>query len=126
MTHRPRLHTLEEAARWAHETFQRKWDEKPEMRERLKGKNRVIMLDLTDAEPWTFYIEDGKFTHYVKAGHHSPDAKLRATTADLLALFNRELPVMQAYMSGKVKVNAKLSDVFFVKNLIGDLMAKKA
>lgn len=126
MTHRPRLHTIEEAARWAKETFDRKWEEKPEMRERLRGKNRVIMLDLTDGEPWTFYIEDGKFTHYVKSGHHSPDAKLRASTADLLALFNRELPVMQAYMSGKVKVNAKLADVFFVKNLIGDLMARKA
>lgn len=123
---RPRLHTMEEAARWAKATFDRKWEEKPDLRDRLKGKNRVIMVDLTDAHPWTFYIEDGRFTHYVKEGHHSPDAKLRATTADLLALFNRDLPVMQAYMSGRVKVDAKLSDVFFVKNLIGELMAKKA
>lgn len=126
MTHRPRFSTVEEAAKWAHEAFQRRWDAHPEMRERLKGKDRVIVFELTDAEPWTLYVEDGRFTHYAKGGHRSPDAKLKATEKDLLALFNRDLPVMQAYVTGRVKVDARLTDVLFVRSLIGDIMAARS
>ncbi|HLE96022.1 MAG TPA: SCP2 sterol-binding domain-containing protein [Candidatus Thermoplasmatota archaeon] len=115
---RPKVHTVEEAVQWLHDAFQRRYETHHDMRTKLKGKHRIIVLELTDSDPWTFEFEDGKLVRHGKGAHPKPDAKLRTTSRDLLAVFNKELPAMQAYLQGRIKVQARLSDVFFVKSLI--------
>ena len=56
---------------------------------------------------WSVEIKDG--TCKVAAGKHlSPACTLKIAAADFLALMNGKLPAMEAYTSGKLKIDGDI------------------
>ena len=111
--------TVEECVKRMEEGFWRKYNANPDLREKLAGKTRVIQLALTDGHGTWFHIVDGKLAEVQHGVHPSPDALVTTSKHDLLSVFNGELKIMQAYLTGRVRVKASLGDILFAKSLFG-------
>lgn len=111
--------TVEECVKRMEESFWRRYNANPDLRAKLAGKDRVIQLALTDGHGYYFHIKDGKLAEIQHGNHAKPDATVSVSKHDLLAVFNGELKAMQAYLTGRVRVRASLSDMLFARSLIG-------
>lgn len=111
--------TVEECVKRMEEGFWRRYNANPDLRAKLAGKDRVIQLALTDGHGYWFHIIDGKLAEIQHGNHPEPHATVSVSKHDLLAVFNGELKAMQAYLTGRVRVRASLSDMLFAKSLIG-------
>lgn len=110
--------TVEDCVKRMEEGFWRRYHANPDLQKRLAGKDRVIQLALTDGHGHWFQFQDGKLAA-IHHGHHArPDATVTVSRHDLLAVFNGELKAMQAYLTGRVRVKASLSDMLLAKSLI--------
>lgn len=98
--------------------FHRKWDNDPEFRDSLKGKDRVILIDLTDMGAWTLRVEDGKLQEIEEGRPDDFDVRLKTASEDFLAIFEGDLSPLKAYMTNKVKVKAGLRDIMLVKSFM--------
>ncbi len=117
----PMVATVDEAVKRVEAAFWRRYNARPEMQEKLAGKDRVLQLSFTDApaENHWFHLVDGKLGEVQKATHPKPDATVTTSTKDLFAILNGETKALQAYMMGRVKVKASFADLFFAKSLFG-------
>lgn len=111
--------TVEECVARMEAGFWRRYNASPELQQKLAGKTRVIQLALADHPGYVFQIQDGKLQEVKPGTHPRPDILVTTTTADLLAVFNGQVKVMQAYLTGRVKVRAPFSDILFAKSLLG-------
>lgn len=99
--------------------FQRKWENNADFRDSLKGKDRDIVIDLTDLDAWTLTVRDGKLQEIQEGRHEDPDVKLTTEAEDFLAIFSGDLSPLKAYMTKRVKVSAGLRDILLVKSFMG-------
>lgn len=113
--------TVDEAVKRIEAAYWRRYESRPEMQEKLKGKTRTLQLHIRDdpAENHWFHLADGKLEAVRKGTHEKADASITVTKADLLAILNGEMKAMQAYVMGKVKVRASFTDLLFAKSLLG-------
>ena len=79
---------------------------------------RTIQIEVPDLEAtyWTELREGhmGKLQH----GEASePNIKMRASSDDLVAMVNGELGLMKSYLSGRVRIEASLSDLLALRKL---------
>jgi putative sterol carrier protein len=111
--------TVEEAVKRMEAGFWRRYDANPDLRRKLAGKDRVIQLALTDGHGYWFHVLDGRLAEVQHGMHPKPDAVVTVSKHDLLAIFNGELKAMHAYLTGRVRVKASLSDLLFAKSLLG-------
>ena len=99
--------------------FRRRYESSETFRNALKGKDRVIHLNVTDGEHWHLVVKDGNLVETARGAPGKADVVITATTRDLLAVANREVHPVRAYMSGQVKVKAPLKDILVVKGFLG-------
>lgn len=113
--------TVEEAVKRIEAAYWRRYNARPELQEKLRGKTRVLQLNITDdsAENHWFHLVEGKLQTIQKGTHEKPDASVAVATKDLLAILNGETKAVQAYLTGKIKVKASLTDLLFAKSLFG-------
>lgn len=110
---------VDDAVKRIEAAFWRRYHANPDLRERLKGKHRVVQLDLTDGDGRVFHIVDGKIDRVETTRHPHPDVVIALTSHDLLALFRGDLKPMQAYLSKRIRVRASFADLLFAKSLLG-------
>lgn len=113
--------SVDEAVKRIEAGFWRRYNARPELQEKLRGKTRVLQLSLTDApdENHWFHLVDGKLQATERGSHPKPDASVSTTREDLYAIFNGQLKPMQAYLTKRIKVKASLTDLLFAKSLFG-------
>lgn len=114
-----KYHTVEECVKRMEEGFWRRYNASPDLRAKLDGKTRVIQLALTDGHGYWFHIVDGKLTAAQHGHHPRPDCTVTVSKHDLLAVFNGELKPLQAYLTGRVRLQASFGDILFAKSLFG-------
>lgn len=99
--------------------FQRKWENDADFRESLKGKDRDILIDLTDIGAWTLRVRDGKLEEIERDRPEDPDVSVKTSSDDFIAIFKGELSPVKAFLFRKVKVNAPPGDIKLVKAFMG-------
>ncbi len=99
--------------------FWRRYHANPDVPRKLAGKNRVILLDVTDGDGHTFHVVDGKIARVDSHRHSKPDVVVSLNRHDLFALFNGELKPFHAFTTRRVKVKASFIDLLFAKSLLG-------
>ena len=102
------------------EKFNKKVEESEDLRKRLQGFNRKVLLKL---DPDGFYyaeIRDGKFEEFKKIDSETDtDIKIETTRDVFLQLISQQLSPLVAYVNGLVKIKAPLRDLLMVKELFG-------
>lgn len=111
--------TVAECVKRMEEAFWTRYNGNPDIQRKLAGKSRLIQLVVPDDENYVFDFRDGKLQAIQPGTAPKPDVIVTVHKADLLAIFNKELKAMQAYLTGKVKVKASFGDILFAKSLIG-------
>ena len=103
-----------------------------EMVERLEGSGdevhanlakalpdpRTIQIDVTDLETsyWT-ELADGRMSKLKPGPAEDVDIKLRASSDDLVAMVNGELGLLKSYLSGRIRIDASLSDLLALRKM---------
>jgi hypothetical protein len=79
---------------------------------------KTIQIDVTDLDTsyWT-KLAGGRLGTLRKGEAEDPDIKLRASGDDLLAMIDGELGLLKSYLSGRVRIEASLSDLLALRKL---------
>lgn len=99
--------------------FWRKYAESAAFRDALKGKDRDIHLGVPSGESWRLVVRDGRLVEVARGAPARPDVVILATEKDLLAVANRELHPVRAYLERRVQVKAPLKDILLVRGFVG-------
>ena len=83
----------------------------------IEGKERSICISVTDGANYTTNLKDMQLDPFTETDDTSKDLVVTATTEVLLALINKEMSPIKAYMTGELKVKASLTDMLLLKKL---------
>lgn len=98
--------------------FRRRWDNNPDFRDSLEGKDRDILIDLRDTGSWWLQVRDGDLLEIHEGTVEGPDVTIEADAEDFVAVFDGDTGPVRAYMTGKIDVDAGLRDIMLVKNFL--------
>ena len=84
----------------------------------LQGTDGVALFTLTGMESssWTLTLEHGKLTA-AERETASPDVTITLESQDLIALANRELNPIAAFMQGRIKLSGNMALAMPLQNL---------
>ena len=79
---------------------------------------KMIQIDVTDLDVsyWT-EIADGQMDELREGEADHVDIRLRAASDDLVKMINGELGLMSSYLSGRIRIEASLSDLLALRKL---------
>ena len=83
----------------------------------IEGKERSICISVSDGENYTSNLKDMQLDPFVESEDTSKDLVVTATSDVLVALINKEMSPIKAYMTGDLKVKASLTDMLLLKKL---------
>ncbi|MFN2545571.1 MAG: SCP2 sterol-binding domain-containing protein [Actinomycetota bacterium] len=79
---------------------------------------RMIQIDVTDldASYWT-QLADGRMSTMKPGAAPEVDIRLRASSDDLVAMVDGELGLLKSYLSGRIRIDASLSDLLALRKM---------
>lgn len=114
-----KYHTVDQIYERILTAYAEKYPTNAKLQDAVRGKTRRILFDLKDHAHAAFLLEHDKL-HRVDPHHlGKADIRIEANSHDLLALFNKELAPMQAFLSKRIKVHASFSDLLLAKSFLG-------
>tara|TARA_Y100000590_G_scaffold78532_1_gene87312 strand:+ start:153 stop:494 length:342 start_codon:yes stop_codon:yes gene_type:complete len=97
--------------------FNSRIDNEPEFSKMIEGKNRTICICVSDGDTYSSKLENLRIEDFVMTGDSSADLVVTANSETLVALIEREMSPVKAYMKGDLKVKASLTDILLLKKL---------
>src|SRR5205823_9285072 len=85
---------------------------------RTLTSSRTIQIDVTDLEVsyWT-ELSEGRMSELEEGEAPDVDIRMRAKSDDLVAMIDGEVGMMSSFMSGRVRVDASISDLLALRKL---------
>ncbi len=118
----PKYETVDQCVQRIWTGFHEKRERDAKFAASLKGKSRNILVDITDGKKYLLRVVDGDLKALEELEDLASvklDVTVRTSGADLLALFNKELHPVQAYLSKRIHVKAPFGDILLVKGMLG-------
>ena len=97
--------------------FNSRIDSEPDFSKMIEGKNRTICICVSDGDTYSSKLENLRIEDFVKTDDNSADLTVTANSETLVALIEREMSPVKAYMKGDLKVKASLTDMLLLKKL---------
>lgn len=97
--------------------FNSRIDNEPSFSKMIEGKNRTICICVSDGDTYSSKLENLRIEDFVKTDDNSADLTVTANSETLVALIEREMSPVKAYMKGDLKVKASLTDMLLLKKL---------
>ena len=83
----------------------------------IEGKERSICISVSNGDSYVSNLKDMKLEEFKESEDTSKDLVVTATSDVLIALINKEMSPIKAYMTGDLKVKASLTDMLLLKKL---------
>ena len=83
----------------------------------IKGKERSICISVTNGDNYISNLKDMQLEEFKESEDTNKDLVVTATSDVLIALINKEMSPLKAYMTGDLKVKASLTDMLLLKKL---------
>ena len=83
----------------------------------IEGKERSICISVSNGDSYVSNLKDMKLEKFKESEDTSKDLVVTATSDVLIALINKEMSPIKAYMTGELKVKASLTDMLLLKKL---------
>lgn len=99
--------------------YAEKYPVNEKLQQAVRGKTRRILFQMSDSEGAAFLLENDKLQRVPPATLGKADIRIESTSKDLLALFNKELKPIEAYLTKRVKVHASMGDLLLAKSFLG-------
>ena len=97
--------------------FNRRIKDEPKCSGVIEGKERSICISVSDGENYISNLKDMQLDPFVESEDTNKDLVVTATSDVLVALINKEMSPIKAYMTGDLKVKASLTDMLLLKKL---------
>ena len=97
--------------------FNSRIDNEPNFSKMIEGKNRTICICISDGDTYASKLEDLRIEDFVRTEDSTADLVVTANSETLIALIQREMSPVKAYMKGDLKVKASLTDMLLLKKL---------
>ena len=97
--------------------FNSRIDNEAEFSKMIEGKNRTICICVSDGDTYYSKLENLRIEDFVKTDDDNADLVVTANSETLVALIEREMSPVKAYMKGDLKVKASLTDMLLLKKL---------
>ena len=88
-------------------------NERPEVREKVSGWDKVFQFKPSDGEAFVLHIVNGELK-LSKGLHPNPAATIEASSQDLASVVKGELDAVKAFFSGRLRIKG---DVFATQKL---------
>lgn len=102
---------VEELLREAIDRFNAKSKEDPELAKELEGISKLIQVELEGGDWYYFKLENGSVDALTKGSVENPDLRIIASADTLRRLWSRELRVMKAIVTKKLRVKGSMEDL---------------
>ena len=83
----------------------------------IEGKERSICISVSNGHNYVSNLKDMQLEEFKESEDTSKDLVVTATSDVLIALINKEMSPIKAYMTGELKVKASLTDMLLLKKL---------
>tara|TARA_B100000902_G_C26479046_1_gene513885 strand:- start:37 stop:375 length:339 start_codon:yes stop_codon:yes gene_type:complete len=83
----------------------------------IEGKERSICISVSNGDNYISNLKDMQLEQFKESEDTSKDLVVTATSEVLIALINKEISPIKAYMTGELKVKASLTDMLLLKKL---------
>lgn len=113
------IETVQQALDKIDSGFKKRWENNPDFRRKLEGKDRDIVIDLGPDGAYHLVVRDGYLQEIRDERPADQDALVTTTKDALLDIFNGDLHPIKAYTMGHVKVKASFRDVLLVRAFLG-------
>ena len=97
--------------------FTSRIDSEPDFSKMIEGKNRTISICVSDGDTYSSKLKDLRIEDFVRTDDSTADLVVTANSETLIALIQREMSPVKAYMKGDLKVKASLTDMLLLKRL---------
>ena len=97
--------------------FNSRIDSEPDFSKTIEGKNRTICICVSDGDTYYSKLENLRIEDFVRTEDINADLVVTANSETLLALIQRKISPVKAYMTGDVKVKASFMDLLLLKRL---------
>lgn len=102
---------VEQLLREAIDKFNAKAKEDPELAKELEGVSKLIQVEVEDGDWYHFRLEGGAVDTLNKGAVDNPDIRVIASTETLTKLWSKELRVMKAIVTKKLRVKGSMEDL---------------
>ena len=83
----------------------------------IEGKERSICISVSNGNNYISNLKDMQLEEFKESDDKNKDLVVTATSDVLIALINKEMSPIKAYMTGELKVKASLTDMLLLKKL---------
>tara|TARA_B100001250_G_C19805590_1_gene793139 strand:- start:781 stop:1119 length:339 start_codon:yes stop_codon:yes gene_type:complete len=97
--------------------FNTRIKDEPKFSTVIEGKERSICITVSDGESYTTNLKDMILEAFIESENTDKDLVITASSDVLIALINKEMSPIKAYMTGELKVKASLTDMLLLKKL---------
>ena len=97
--------------------FNTRIKDEPKFSTVIEGKERSICITVSDGESYTTNLKDMILEAFIESKNTDKDLVITASSDVLIALINKEMSPIKAYMTGELKVKASLTDMLLLKKL---------
>jgi len=97
--------------------FNTKVKDEPKFSNVIEGKERSICICVSDGDNYITNLKDMHLDDFIESKDTNKDLVITASSEVLLALINKEMSPIKAYMTGELKVKASLTDMLLLKKL---------
>ena len=99
------------------DTFNKKVAEDEKLKGMVEGKERTVVMEVTDGESYNFELKDCTLQGPNKGDLEAPDVRVTADTATFTGIFDNEINPLKAYASKKLKLKASFGDLLLLQKL---------
>ena len=97
--------------------FNTKVKDEPKFSNVIEGKERSICICVSDGDNYVTNLKNMHLDDFIESKDTNKDLVITASSEVLLALINKEMSPIKAYMTGELKVKASLTDMLLLKKL---------
>jgi len=97
--------------------FNTRVKDEPKFSNVIEGKERSICICVSDGDNYITNLKDMHLDDFIESKDTNKDLVITASSEVLLALINKEMSPIKAYMTGELKVKASLTDMLLLKKL---------
>jgi len=102
---------VEQLLRDTIDKFNAKVKEDPELAKELQGVSKLIQVEVDDGDWYHFRLEGGAVDTLIRGAVENPDIRVIASTETLTRLWTKELRVMKALVTKKLRVKGSMEDL---------------
>ena len=97
--------------------FNSRIDNEPEFSKMIEGKSKTICICVSGKNNYSTKLDNMRIDDFILDEEADADLVVTANSETLLALIQRKISPVKAYMTGDLKVKASLTDMLLLKRL---------